>query len=200
MGLLLSAVSILYVLGCASVPHTGRRQFNFIPDQELKTVARNVFADITTKEPACHDPRLKEIVTRVVARTSRAAEELDHPGFDWKFALVQEDVPNVYCLPGGLIVIHTGILPYVRNEGGLAVVVGHEMAHAVSRHGGERVSQNFAVGQLLSLGKELMKDSSEELPPGARKLMGALGLGATVGIILPDSRVHEFEADQIGPD
>ncbi len=197
-GLLLVAVSIWCVLGCASVPHTGRRQFNFISDQSLKAVANKVYAEVTAKEPECADPRLKEIVARVVKRISRAAEKMDHPGFDWKVVLIQQEVPIAYCLPGGIIVIHSGIVPYVRNEAGLAAVVGHEAAHAVSRHGGERVSQSMALGQLLSLGQELMRDPSGELTPGARKIVGALGIGATVGIILPYSRVHEFEADQIG--
>ncbi len=192
------AFAALCVWGCASVPHSGRRQFNFISDQEVKSIAAQAYKEILSKEPECKDSRLKEIVTRVVTRISRAVEKIDHPGFDWKVQVIERDTPNAFCLPGGLIGVHTGLFGYVGSEAGLAAIVGHEMAHAVARHGQERLSQQRVLRGLLSLGGELLKKENGELTPGARLLLGALGVGATVGVTLPYSRIHELEADQIG--
>ncbi len=144
------------------------------------------------------DKRLTEIVKRIVDRVSKAAEVLDKPGFKWEVLVVNEDTPNAFCLPGGKIVVHSGIVPYARNEAGLAAVIAHEIGHAVARHGGERLTQQLALKGAISLGGEVLKKEDGTLDQKSRLMLGALGLGATVGIVLPYSRVHEFEADRLG--
>jgi len=189
---------VLAVAACATVPHSGRRQFNILSDKQLNEVGLKAFEEISAKEPQLEDKRLNQIVRRVVDRVSKAAEHIDKPGFKWEVRVVDKNTPNAFCLPGGKIVVYSGMVPYARNEAGLAAVIGHEIAHAVDRHGGERLSQNLALKGALTLGGEVLKEKDGKLDQKARLLLGALGLGATVGIVLPYSRVHEFEADELG--
>jgi metalloendopeptidase OMA1, mitochondrial len=184
--------------GCATVPHTGRRQFNLVSDRQLDSLGLQVFSEIKASEPESKDERLNTIVRRVVDRVSEAAETLDHPGFKWDVRLIDKESPNAFCLPGGKIVIQSGITQYAKNEAGLASIVAHEVAHAVARHGGERLSQQLALREALALGGEILKTKGGVLDQTSKMLLSALGLGATVGIVLPYSRVHEFEADRIG--
>lgn len=186
------------VISCASVPHTGRRQFNMISDRQLNSLALKAFNEVAAKEPESQDHRLKAIVKRVTDRVSKAAEEIDHPGFKWDVRVIDKDQPNAFCLPGGKIVVFTGIAKYARNEAGLAAVIAHEVAHAVVRHGGERLSQRVALQGALTLGGEILKKDKGKLDRKSRLILSALGMGGVVGVILPYSRVHEFEADQIG--
>jgi predicted Zn-dependent protease len=189
---------LVVAVACASVPHTGRRQFNVVSDKQMNQLALKAFQEVIEKEPESSDKRLKAIVKRVADRVSKAAETIDHPGFDWDVRLIDKDVPNAFCLPGGKIVVFTGILPYARNEAGLAAIIAHEVAHAVARHGGERLSQQLALRGAVTAGGEILKEKDGKLSQKAKMLLGALGLGATVGVILPYSRTHEFESDQIG--
>lgn len=192
---LLVAVS---VLACASVPHTGRRQFNFVSDSQMNQFALKAFQHLLETEKESSDQRLKEIVKRVADSVGKAAETIDSPKFDWDVRLIEKDVPNAFCLPGGKIVVFTGILPYAKNEAGLSAIVAHEVAHAVARHGGERMSQQLALKGAVLAGGEVLKKKDGKIDQKTKMLLGALGLGATVGVILPFSRTHEFEADQIG--
>ncbi|MEW6347944.1 MAG: M48 family metallopeptidase [Thermodesulfobacteriota bacterium] len=193
-----AALVAVCVLGCASVPHSGRRQFNMISDAEIKPVALQVYEQVLSKEPESKDARMKEIARRVVTRISSAAEKMDHPGFDWKVQLIERDTPNAFCLPGGLIGVHTGLFREVGTEAGLAAIVGHEVAHAVARHGQERRTQQRLVNGVLAFTGELVRKETGEITTAGKLLLGALGAGATVGVTLPYSRIHEFEADQIG--
>jgi metalloendopeptidase OMA1, mitochondrial len=191
-------LATLLFAACASVPHTGRRQFNLVSDSQLNAVGLKAFGEISSKEHELKDDRLKGVVKKVVDRVSKAAEAIDKPGFQWDVLVVDGDVPNAFCLPGGKIVVYSGIFPYAKTEAGLAAIVAHEVAHAVSRHGGERVSQSLALKGALSVGAEVLKGEKGTLDEKSRLLLGALGMGGTVGVILPYSRVHEFEADRIG--
>ncbi len=195
--ILIITTSVLFV-SCASVPHTGRRQFNMVSDQQINALALQAFNEITTKEPESQDKRLNEIVKKVSDRVSKVAESVDKPGFNWDVRVIDKDVPNAFCLPGGKIVVYTGILPFARNEAGLAAIIGHEVAHAVARHGAERLSQNLAIRGVLTAGGEILRRGDGSLDQKTKLLLGALGMGGTVGIVLPYSRVHEFEADRIG--
>lgn len=186
------------VAGCATVPHTGRRQLNVVSDADLNNLGLKAYREVVQHEPLSTDKRLNEIVARVAKRVSQAAESLDKPKFDWEIKLVDKDAPNAVCLPGGKIIIFTGILPYAQNEAGLAAIMGHEIAHAVARHGGERLSQKLALESVIGLSGELLRGKNGKLDHRARIILGALGLGGEVGIILPYSRVHEIEADRIG--
>ncbi|MGO9571096.1 MAG: M48 family metallopeptidase [Desulfomonilaceae bacterium] len=195
---LICLIAVLAALGCASVPHTGRRQFNMVSDQQLSALALKAFNEVVAKEPPSKDQRLNEIVRKVTERISKAAEMIDKPKFDWEVRVIDRDVPNAFCLPGGKIVVCTGIVPYARNEAGLAAVIAHETAHAVARHSGERLSQQVALRGAMTVGGEVLKKDDGTLDSKARVALGALGMGGTVGIILPYSRVHELEADRIG--
>lgn len=191
-------VLLVAAVACASVPHTGRRQFNMVSDSSLNALALKAFNEVIEDEPESKDERLKSIVNRVARRVSEAAEATDGPGFQWDVRVIDKDVPNAFCLPGGKIVVFSGIVPYARNEAGLAAVIAHEVAHAVARHGGERLSQNLALRGALAIGGEAIKRKQGKLDRKSRLILGALGLGGVVGVILPYSRIHEFEADRIG--
>ena len=195
---LLTFVAMSLIVSCATVPHTGRKQLNFLPDKDLDALGARSYSELLVREPSCNDSKINEAVKRVAKRVSAAAEELDHPGFDWKIHVVDRDIPNAFCLPGGKIVVYTGILPYVKNEAGLATIIGHEIAHAVARHGGERLSQQVAIQGISSVGSEIFKDEAGKLDNKTKAIIGALGLGATIGVLLPYSRIHEMEADRIG--
>ncbi len=195
---LLSLIVMLAAVGCASVPHTGRRQFNMVSDQQLNSLALKAFNEVVAKEPPCKDQRLNDIVRKVAERISKAAERIDKPKFDWDVRVIDKDIPNAFCLPGGKIVVCTGMIRYAKNEAGIAAVIAHETAHAVARHSGERLSQQVALKGAMTVGSEVLKKEDGSLDTGTRIALGALGMGGTVGIMLPYSRVHEFEADRIG--
>jgi predicted Zn-dependent protease len=192
--------SILLVVGvsCATVPHTGRKQFNMLSDAQLNALGLKVFTAVLQKEHEVRDGRIAAVVRRVTERVSRAAETMDSPGFQWEVKVIDKDVPNAVCLPGGKIIVFKGIIPYVQNEAGLAAVISHEVAHAVARHAGERLSQQLALRGVLTIGGEVLKHKDGKLDGRSRIILGALGLGGTVGVILPYSRTHELEADRIG--
>jgi predicted Zn-dependent protease len=116
-------------------------------------------------------------------------------GFDWQFNVIASDTPNAFALPGGYVAFYTGILPTAGNDDGLAVIMGHEVAHALARHGAERMSQQ----QVMQFGQLAIGASVADLPvEQQRAIMGALGMGAQLGVLLPYSRQHETEADLIG--
>lgn len=191
-------ITLAVAFGCASVPHTGRRQFNVVSDQQLNTLGVKAFKEIAQREKESKDERVTSSVKRVVERVSAAAEAMDKPNFRWEVKVIENEEPNAFCLPGGKIVVYSGLIPFARNEGGLAAVIAHEVAHAVARHGGERVSQALALDGALNLGSLILSKDGGELDMRAKRILSALGAGALVGIILPYSRVHEYEADRIG--
>jgi predicted Zn-dependent protease len=116
-------------------------------------------------------------------------------GYKWEYSLVESDVPNAFCLPGGKVVIYTGILPYTADRNGLAVVISHEIAHAVARHGNERMSQQL----LLQLGGVALSEAVKNKPEETKSIYNTVyGIGAQVGVLLPYSREHELEADKLG--
>jgi predicted Zn-dependent protease len=191
-------MTLVTFVSCATVPHTGRRQLNFISDNQLNSFALQAYKQILSQEKESTDPRMNEIVARVAKRVTDGVDSLDHPHFKWDVKLIDKDVPNAFCLPGGKIVVYSGIIPILKNEAGLAAVIAHEVAHAVARHGGERISQEMTLKGVIGLGEEVLKRQDGKLDSSSKIILGALGMGATVGIMLPYSRTHEFEADQLG--
>ncbi len=169
-----------------------------VSDGQLDSLGLQVFKEIKANEPESKDERFNGIARRVVDRVSKAAEVMDRPGFQWDVRVIGKKTPNAFCLPGGKIVMFEGIAQYAKNEAGLAAIVAHEVAHAVARHGGERLSQHLAVRGALTLGGEIMRKKDGVLDERSRMLLSALGVGAAVGVVLPYSRVHELEADRIG--
>jgi predicted Zn-dependent protease len=195
---LLALAACLIAFGCATVPHTGRRQLNVVSDTHLNSLGIKAFSEVVANEPASKDKEFNEVVRRVTDRVSKAAEGVDTPRFDWEVKIVDKDVPNAVCLPGGKIVVFTGLKPYLKNEAGLATVIAHEVAHAVARHGAERLSQQLALRGAVSAGGEIVKNKDGAVDTKSLLMLGALGLGGMLGVLLPYSRVHEFEADRIG--
>ncbi len=202
--LLLLLLAVILSAGCATVPVTGRRQLSFIPDYPLLSLSLNSYRELLSQVELSQDREKTAMVNRVGKRIAQATEDFlretgqgdEVRNYRWKFALIQDDeVINAFCMPGGQIGVYTGMLPVARDEAGLAVVMGHEVAHAVANHGGERMSQMLLI-QFGGIGLERLL---EEEPQLARALLlQAYGLGASIGYILPYSRKHELEADYIG--
>lgn len=172
--------------GCANL--------NLFSDEHMNALGVEAYAESTKDHTVIRTGAQYEMVKRVSERIAAASGVQ----FAWEFKLLKaDDTPNAFCLPGGKIAIYTGILPMTQNENGLAVVVGHEVAHAILRHGAKRMTQETLFGVALAaaeagLSMAEMKEETRELT------LGALGLGAQVGLLLPYSRGHETEADVEG--
>jgi metalloendopeptidase OMA1, mitochondrial len=179
-------------LGCRSAPVTGRKQLLILPEQQEISMGQTAFADVVNKEPLTKNIRYQQIVERVGMRIAGVSGRTD---YQWEIKVVASDAQNAFCLPGGKIVVYEGILPVCQNEAGLAVVMSHEVAHVLARHGGERMSQTAAVNgmhTLVGYATRNQEQVSRDL------IMKAYGLSTQYGVILPYSRKHELEADQIG--
>jgi predicted Zn-dependent protease len=181
----------LALAACQSVPLTGRSQLQMISEGAEASLGLSAYRDVLKKEKVSHDPALNELVTRVGSRIATATGKT---GYQWEFRVIDNDkLANAFCLPGGKVAVYTGILPVTRDAAGLAAVIGHEVAHAIARHGGERMSQ-----QLLLEGITLAAAASTRDERKADLYATLLGVGATFGILLPYSRLHESEADRLG--
>ena len=198
-------VSFMFLAACATVPGTGRSQLNLVNDQQIVGIAAQQYALIKQKMPASGNQQESARVQKVGGNIVRAAEvllkeqgqtsRLAH--VRWEFALFQNNQVNAFAAPGGKIGIFTGILPFTRNDAGLAVIIGHEVAHVIARHAQERMSQQLLTqmgGQALEIGLTVGKADARL---GAVAMV-AYGLGSMVGVELPYSRAHEYEADRLG--
>lgn len=175
--------------GCATVPYTNRRQFNVISSGEEDQMGAQAYTEVKAKSPLSKDANTNAMVTRVGQRIAKAAERSD---FKWEFVVIDEPKTlNAFCLPGGRVAVYTGLLPVTKDETGLAVVMAHEVAHALARHGAERMTQQMAVGlgQQMAVGAGLIKTQA-----GMQVFEMAYG----VGVGLPHGRSQESEADHIG--
>jgi predicted Zn-dependent protease len=184
-------LATLLLAACQNVPITGRSQLQMISEGAEASLGLSAYQDVLQKEKISHDPRLNELVTRVGSRIAAATGRTD---YKWEFRVIDNDkLANAFCLPGGKVAVYTGILPVTQDEAGLAAVIGHEVAHAIARHGGERMSQ-----QLLLEGVALAAAASTRDERKGELYATLLGVGATFGILLPYSRLHESEADRMG--
>jgi predicted Zn-dependent protease len=190
----LSLVLLLLVLvgGCKSAPLTGRKQMLLMPESQEVSMGLSAFNDVTEKEPASQNAQYVDLVQRVGQRIAAVA---DKPDYKWEFKVIQSDQQNAFCLPGGKVAVYEGIIPVCATEAGLAVVMSHEIAHALARHGGERMSQNMAVDGVKQAVSYVMQNQDQ-----TRKdiVMQAYGVSSQYGVLLPYSRKHESEADHIG--
>jgi predicted Zn-dependent protease len=190
---------------CSENPVTGRRQFSLLPESQLQQLSRQQYSQFLSSNRvlSVSSSRDAEMVKRVGSRIASAitsyyqekglSKSLE--GFQWEFQLVQSPDINAWCMPGGKVVVYTGLLPVAANEAGLAVVMGHEIAHAIALHGNERMSQ----GLLQQMGGIALQVALLDKPAETRNLfMAAYGVGTTVGAMLPFSRKHELEADRFG--
>ena len=189
---------------CATVPVTERRSCYLVPDSELLALSFQQYQDVIKKSQLSSDRSKVEQVRTVGNRIARAGEAFmrergrgsEIENFKWEFNLIEDDdMVNAWVMPGGKAAVYTGILPIARNDTGLAVVLGHEVAHALAEHGNERMSQAL----LVQLGGTALSVALSSQPSETRQLaMAAFGAGASDGILLPYSRLHESEADHIG--
>ncbi len=188
------AGALVLVGGCATVPVTGRSQLNLIsPGQELQ-LGLSAFAELKKSTPVSKDPAANALVQKVGRRIAAVAS-VDLPEAQWEFVVFESNEPNAFCLPGGKVGVYTGILHITRDEAGLATVLGHEIAHAVARHGAERLSE----GLLIQTGGQLLGATLSGSDPRTRSAVAlAYGLSTTLGRQLPHSRKQEAEADEIG--
>ncbi len=205
LAMLIAAWMWLVLLsGCATNPYTDRRQLLMVSaGQEMQLGAQayqQVLSDPNNKMSS--DPREVEPVKRVAARVIEAAKKSKYAElanqFEWEVSVIKDDKTlNAFALPGGKIAVYTGIFRAAKNEAGLAAIMGHEVVHALARHGGERMSQNVLTQGLLTVANVGLAVVGAD-PIATQGAMAALGAGAQFGVLLPFSRKHESEADYIG--
>ena len=198
------AVAVVMV-SCTKNAVTGRKQLNLYPESEINSAAAQQYQQFLSQNKVVSpsSSRDAEMVRRVGQRIATAVTKYytdkglgaDLQGYQWEYNLVDSKEVNAWCMPGGKIVVYTGLLPITQNEAALGVVVGHEVTHAVAKHGNERMSQ----GMLQQLGGVALSVALANQPAETQNLMmAAYGAGSEVGILLPFSRNQEYEADHYG--
>lgn len=194
---------LLLIAACSTVAVTGRKQLNLVSNQEVLTASYQQYDEFMTTAPLSVDKAKIAMVEECGQKITSAVEQYFKDngmsdrlsGYKWEFKLVKSDEVNAFCMPGGKIVFYEGILPYTQTMDGLAVVMGHEIAHAVARHSNERMSQQM----LASVGSEVVGLSLSKKSELVQAIgVQVFGLGAELGIMLPYSRQHEYEADYLG--
>lgn len=188
---------------CSKVPITGRRQLNLLPESQMIALSKQSYAEFLSTnnrvESAQGSARMVKEVGDKMAKAVEVFLKKDGSskrveGFNWEFNLVNNNAVNAWCMPGGKVVVYSGIMDVAKNEAGLAVIMGHEIAHAIARHGNERMSQQIAIQS----GGVALNVMMVEKPDLTRQLFGqAYGVGSTLGA-LAYSRNHESEADKLG--
>ena len=193
------------LVACSTNAVTGRSQFKLLPESQLQSMAVTEYQTFlsSNKVVASSGSRDAEMVTRVGQRITKAVQEYyaskglsdELAGYQWEYKLVQSNDVNAWCMPGGKIVVYTGLLPITQNEAALAAVMGHEVSHAIFNHGNERMSQSMGA-EAVQTGLQVALANK---PAATQSLfMGAFGVGTQVGVLLPFSRKHELEADRYG--
>lgn len=198
-------LSSLVMTGCETVPITGRSQLNLVPESMVRSMAVQEYNSFlqspetklsTDSSKAAMVQRVGTQIADAVERYMRASgmeEQIE--GYEWEFNLVESKEVNAWAMPGGKVVVYTGLLDLAQTEDQLAAVVGHEIAHAIARHGNERMSQ----GLLTTMGGIALSQAVKDRPAQTRELLlMSYGIGSTVGVILPYSRTQESEADRLG--
>lgn len=195
-------LALLLLIACNTVPITGRKQLRLVPNSELLPMSFGQYREVISAAKLSDNQQQVEMIRRVGQRIQKAAEEYYTEnkltsklnGYEWEFNLIEENTVNAWCMPGGKVAFYTGILPICADETGVAVVMGHEVAHALANHGGERMSQ----GILAQLGISTLSAALGENPTLTKELfLQSVGLGASIGL-LKFSRSNESEADHMG--
>jgi predicted Zn-dependent protease len=194
---------IAVAAACSTVAISGLKQLNLVSDGELLAMSAQQYDTFLVEAKVSDDQAQTALVRRVGQNISAAVEQYfrdrgqsdELKGYDWQFNLVEDEQANAWCMPGGRVVFYTGILPICKDETGIAVVMGHEVAHAVAEHGAERMSQ----GLLVQMGGMALSAALQDKPAQTQQLwMTAFSVGAQFGVMLPYSRTHESEADHLG--
>jgi predicted Zn-dependent protease len=203
MGFAALAGALGTLIACATAPITGRSQIMLVSPQDEAALGIQAYQQLAATEPAVNAGG-NSLVGRVGRRIAAAAENPPDgrwkaPGFDWEFRVINKPgTVNAFCLPGGKIGVYTGILPVARDEAGLAVIIGHEVGHALARHGGERISQAMVAQLGQAAATAALSRAVKGDPSYSPMIQQALGIGIQVGFLLPMSRTQESEADRIG--
>ena len=194
---------VFLFISCSTVPLTGRTQLDLISSSTMLSMSFQQYDEFLKTHKLSTNQEQTQMVKRVGQRIQKSVEQYMAENnlsdrlknYRWEFNLVESPEANAWCMPGGKVVVYSGILPITKDEAGLAVVMGHEIGHAIARHGDERMSQ----GLLVQTGGMALSAALANKPGTTRQLwMTAFGLGASVGVILPYSRLHENEADSLG--
>lgn len=199
----LFACALLLLSSCGSVPVTGRNQLLLVSDSEVLASSLTQYSDYMKSAPISSDAKGKAMVTRVGKNIASATEAYlkangltnEVQNFSWEFNLVKDKQVNAFCMPGGKIVVYEGLLKLCSSDDELAVVIGHEVAHAVAKHSNERISQQL----LTQYGAQILNQALSEKSARIQQIGNTVyGLGAQYGVTLPFSRKHESEADYMG--
>ena len=203
-GLIAAILLLCQFQSCAEVPITHRKGVHLVPETELLSMSLQQYDEVLKTSKLSTDTQKVEMVRQVGNRIAKAAEAfLAESGqqnsiksYKWEFNLIEDDkTVNAWVMPGGKAAVYTGILPYTQNETGLAVVLGHEVGHALADHGNERMSDALVA----QMGGMALSVALSSRPQQTQQLFATVyGVGANVGFLLPYSRLHESEADRIG--
>lgn len=194
---------VLLFAQCATVPITGRKQLLVLPESEMLQMSLSSYDSFLKENNLSTDLKDTKRVKEVGKRIAQAVEaylksqgmESQLEGFNWEFNLIASKEVNAWCMPGGKVVFYDGIIPVCQNDDGIAVVMGHEIAHAIAHHGNERMSQQM----IIQAGSAAAAYALKNKPETTQALLGtAIGLGTNYGVVLPFSRKHEYEADRLG--
>lgn len=200
---ILLLTSLIAASACKRVPLTGRSQLNIVSDGELASLSQQQYSEFLSQNKVVRNSSQAQMVQRIGRNMAAAVEDYLRQNrytdmlqqLKWEFNLVESKDVNAWCMPGGKVVVYSGIIPVAKDEASLAVIMGHEIAHAVARHGNERMSQ----GLLAQLGGVALSVAVAQKPAEVQQLyMSAFGIGAQLGVLLPFSRLHESEADKLG--
>jgi len=201
--LLIFLIIILIISACSRVLISNRRQLNLIPNSSMLQMSFDQYGQFLEDNIISADKENTAAVKRVGNNIQKAVEqyfiekglENELKNYNWEFNLVESNEVNAWCMPGGKVVFYTGILPLTKDENGIAVIMGHEIAHAIAEHGNERMSQ----GLITQLGGIALAVAVSQKPEQTQQLwMSAFGASTQLGVLLPFSRLHESEADHLG--
>jgi len=190
----LSLILLSLTLFACAVSPTGRKQLAFMPESQMVSMGLQSFEQMKQETPHVKDVAINNYVQCVADAITRLPE-VQKTSRDWEVVVFDEEAVNAFALPGGRIGVYKGLLLVATTPDQLAAVMGHEVGHVLANHGNERVSQNFAVGQTLGLLENWMSANNTAY---RQQAMGLLGLGSKFGVLMPFSRLHESEADEIG--
>ncbi len=196
-------LSVVFLTSCKTVPLTGRKQLSLVSESEVMSMSLSQYDQFIKSNKISLNKPETERMRRVGNNIAIAVEKYFKDkgltsyleGYKWEFNLIEDKTVNAWCMPGGKVVVYTGILPLIKNDAQLATVMSHEIAHAVARHGGERMSEQLvAQGAGIALSVALAQKPQET----QQLAMAAFGMGSQLGYLLPFSRTHEYEADEMG--
>ena len=196
-------IMCVLITACSTVPITGRSHLNIIPDAQMMSMSAQQYGTFLKGNKISQDQQQTAVVKGVGSRIQKAVERYFNStgrqdylkDYKWEFNLVEDKQVNAWCMPGGKVVVYTGIMPVAQDAAGLAVIMGHEIAHAVAEHGNERMSQ----GLVAQLGGVALSTAIATKPEATQQLwMRVYGVGAQYGALLPYSRIQESEADHLG--